>query len=183
MVEIPEPEEPEAEADADMLAFAVGASLQVEEERVITYLEDKAPTVAPDEKASGWETNSDVDREPEGVARGLSSPEQILEVEQRVEEYLRVATPDIEAMFPRPMWDVTCMVGVTANDTQRCLNEYGARCLEVEQAYRAHREQAKVWRRERDEEVKRELEAKARQLHIWQEDVARRAEGSLERSE
>jgi hypothetical protein len=74
VVEIPEPEEPEAEADADMLAFAVSASLQVEEERVITYLEDEAPTVAPDEKASGWETDSDVGRESEGAARGLSSP-------------------------------------------------------------------------------------------------------------
>ncbi len=92
-----------------------------------------------------------------------------------MEEYLRVATSDIEAMFPKPEWDITCMVGVTANDTRRCLNEYGAECLKVEQAeqaYGAHREQAKVWRRERDEEARGELEAKAQQLRIWQEDVA-----------
>jgi hypothetical protein len=111
VLEIPEPEELAAEADTDMLAFAVGASLQAGEERVIYFLEDEAPIVRPDERANVWETDSDVDREPEGAARGLSSPARILEIEQRVEEYLRVATPDIEAMFPRPVCDITCDKG------------------------------------------------------------------------
>jgi hypothetical protein len=186
VLEILEPEGPAGEADADILAFAVGASLQVAEERVIYFLEDETPVVRPDERAKDWEADSDVDREPKGAARGLSSPARFLEIEQRLEEYLRVATPDIEALFPRPVCDITCRRGASADDTRRYLDEYGAKYLRVEQAeqeYRARREQAKVWRRERDEEVRRELEAKAQQLHIWQEELARRAEGTLERSE
>ncbi len=85
VVEIPETDALGTEADADMLAFAVGASLLVEEERVITYLEDEAPAVAPDGEANGWEAESEVGRESEGEARGLSSPAQISEVELRVE--------------------------------------------------------------------------------------------------
>ena len=64
---------------------------------------------------------------------------------------------------------------MSADDTRRYLDEYGAEYLRFEQAeqeYRAHREQAQVWRRERDEEVRRELEAKARQVRFWQEELA-----------
>jgi hypothetical protein len=185
VLEIADPEGPVAEADSDILAFAVGESLQVAEERVIYFLENEAPIVRPDERANDWEADSDADREPEGAARGLSSPSLILEIEQRVEEYLRVATPDIEALFPRPVCDLTCRRGVSAEDTRRYLDEYGAEYLKVEQdeqEYRARREQGKVWRRERDE-IRRELEAKTQQLQIWQEDLARRAEEAVERSE
>ncbi len=176
VVEVPEPEVPDVEADEDMLAFGVSTSLQVEEKRTVSYVEDDTPMVAPDERASGWESDSDVDRESEGAARGLSSLARILEEEQRVEEYLRVATPAIEAMFRKPVWDLAGILGASADETHRCLSEYGARCREVEheeRVYRANREQAKVWRRARDEEIRRKLEAEARQALIWQEDVAR----------
>jgi hypothetical protein len=103
-----------------------------------------------------------------------------------VEEYLRVATPDIEAMFRKPVWDMTGMLEASADETRRCLNEYGARCQEVEHeelVYRANREQAKVWRRARDEEIRRKQEAGAQQALIWQRDVARRAAKAMEKSE
>ncbi len=122
VVEVPEPEVPEVGVGVDMLAFAVSASRQVEEERVITYLEDKAPMVAPDERASGWKSDSDVDRESEGADRGLSSLVRILEEEQQVEEYLRVATPDIEVMFRKPEWDLADILGGSADETHRCLS-------------------------------------------------------------
>jgi hypothetical protein len=107
-------------------------------------------------------------------------------MEQRAEAYLRVATPDIPTLFPRPACDLSYRRGVNAKDAAQYLKEYGAEYLKVERAedeYRAHREQAKVWRRERDEEIRRELEARARQNQEWQEDLARRVDGTLERSE
>jgi hypothetical protein len=149
-------------------------------------VEEEAPMVAPEERASGWESVDDVDLESREAARGLSSPAQILEKEQRVEEYMRVATPDNETMFRKPVWDMTCILGASADVTQRCLNEFGARCREVEQeeqVYRANREQAKVWRRARDEEIRSKLEVEARQALAWQEDVVRRAAEVMKRSE
>jgi hypothetical protein len=103
-----------------------------------------------------------------------------------VEAYLSVATLDIETLFPRPVCDLTYRSGVSAEATLQYLEEYGAEYLRVEQAeqeYRVCREQVKVWRRERDEEIRRELEARAQQLQVWQEDLARRTEETLERSE
>ncbi len=46
------------------------------------------------------------------------------------------------------------MERASADEVQQYLDEYGARCKEVEQAeqvYRANREQAKVWWRAREE--------------------------------
>ncbi len=83
-----------------------------------------------------------------------------------MEEYLKVATPDIPSLFPRPACDLSCRPDVSAGDAARRLEEYGAECLRLEQTkaeYRARREQAKVWRRERNEDLRRVLEARARQ--------------------
>jgi hypothetical protein len=110
VLEIPDPEGVAADADSDLLAFAVGVSLQAEE-RVVYFAEDEAPVVRLNERANEWEVDSDSGREPEGEARGLSSPARISEMEQRVEEYLRVATLDIETLFPRPVCDLTCRHG------------------------------------------------------------------------
>jgi hypothetical protein len=121
---LPEIAEPAAEADSDMLAFAVGTSLQVVEEWLVYLVEEEAPMVRLDEGANDWEADSDDDCEPEGAARGLSSPARVLEMEQRVETYLRVATPDIEILFPRPVCDLTCRRGMNAEDMRRYLDEY-----------------------------------------------------------
>ncbi len=152
VVVLQEPEAPAVGAGVDVLTFAVNTSLQIGEERVITYMEDEVPVVAQVEKASGWESDADVDAELDGAARGLSSPALTPEEEQQIEQYLRVATTDIKAMFRRPVLDMTGMECVSATEVQRYLNEYGARCQEAEQAeqvYRANREQAKVWQRAR----------------------------------
>jgi hypothetical protein len=103
-----------------------------------------------------------------------------------MEEYLRVATPDIPALFPRPVWDLSCRPEVSAGDAARYLDDYGAEYLRQEQAeakYRARREQAKVWRRERDEDLRRVLEARARQDQEWTGDLARRVDLTMERVE
>ncbi len=186
VVELPEPEAVVMEDGVDVLSFAVNTSLQVGEERRVTYVDEEAPMIAPEERASGWESDAEVGPESRGAARGLSSPARILEEEQQVEEYLRVATPDIEAMFRKPVWDMTGMLGASADVTQRYLNEYGARCQEVEheeRVYRANREQAKVWRRARDEEIRCKQEAEAQQALIWQRDVERQAAEAMKRSE
>jgi hypothetical protein len=81
VLEIPEPEGPAAEADADILAFAVGGSLQAGEERHVYLVEEEAPVIRLDKRANDWEVDSDGSHEPEGAARGLSSPTRISEME------------------------------------------------------------------------------------------------------
>ncbi len=97
-----DPEVPTMKAEVDVLTFAVNMSLQTGEERVVTYREDEVPVVAQVDEAGCWESDPDVDAEFEGAARGLSSPALTLEEEQRIEQYFRVATPDMEAMFFKP---------------------------------------------------------------------------------
>ncbi len=83
---------------------------------MVTYKEDKAPVVAHGEEASGWESDADICPEFEGAARGLSSPALTSEEEQRVEQYLKVATPDNKAMFRKPVWDMTAVEYASATD-------------------------------------------------------------------
>ncbi len=152
VVVLPGAGEPAPEADSDLLAYAVGASLQVTEERHVYILEDEAPVLRLEERPNEWEVDSDGGYEAEGEARGLSGPAQTSEMEQRVEAYLRVSTPDIPTLFPRSACDLSLRRGVSAEDTKRYLDGYGAEYLKMEQAedeYRARREQAKVWRQER----------------------------------
>jgi hypothetical protein len=121
-----------------------------------------------------------------GGGQGTVGSGQTADIEQEMEEYLRVATPDIPTLFPRPACDLSCRPDVSAGDAARRLEEYGAECLRLEQTeakYRARREQAKVWKRERDEDLRRVLEARARQDLVWQGDLARRVDRTLERSE
>ena len=71
-----------------------------------------------------------------------------------MEAYLRVASPDIPALFPRTALDFSLRPGADVHDLVRTMNGYGAKCKTAEEAeaeYRARREEAKVWRRERDE--------------------------------
>ncbi len=49
--------------------------------------------------------------------------------------------------------------------------------------HRARREEAKVWRRQRDEDLRRVLEARALQGQKWGEDLARRVEERRRRGE
>jgi hypothetical protein len=94
-----------------------------------------------------------------------------------MEEYLRVATPDIPALFPRPAWDLTWRPDAEARDMARLMDDYGARQLEQDKAeaeYRACREE--VWRRKRDEEDWQVLEARALQAQKYREDLASRVE-------
>jgi hypothetical protein len=96
-------------------------------------------------------------------------------VEQRMEEYLRVATPDIPALFPRPAWDLSWRPDDEARDMVRLMDDYGAKQLEQDKAeaeYRACREEAKVWRRKRDEEDRQVLEARALQAQKYKDDIA-----------
>ncbi len=122
MLELPEPEEPAAEGDedfcrnrevlvlpgagelapeanSDLLAYAVGTSLQVTEERHVYIMEEEVPVIRLEERPNELEVDSDGGYEAEGEARGLSSPVQTSAMEQQVEAYLRVAIPDIPALF------------------------------------------------------------------------------------
>ena len=103
-----------------------------------------------------------------------------------MEAYLRVATPDIPALFPRPAWDLTLKPGAGAHDLVRTVDGYGAdhRALEEAEAeYRACRERAKVWRRERDEVNRRVLEARALQAQKYCDDIASRVERAMRNEE
>ncbi len=68
----------------------------------------------------------------------------------------------------------------------RHVDDYGAEYLRQDQAkaeYRARREQAKVWRRERNEDLRRVLEARALQGRKGGEDLARRVDVTMEKEE
>jgi hypothetical protein len=141
----------------------------VAEERHIYFVQEEIPVLRLEEPFNDWEVDSNDRCEAGGEARGPSGPAQAVDVEQEMEEYLRVATPDITALFPRPAYDLFLRPDVSAGDAARRLEDYGAECLRLEQAeaeYRARRMQAKVWRRERDEDLRRVLEARARQDQV-----------------
>jgi hypothetical protein len=184
--ELPEVERPAHESDADLLGYAIDASLQAAEERHVYYVPDEIPVLRLEEWPNDWEVDSNDRYKAAGKARGLPGPAQAVDVEQEMEEYLRVATPDIPALFPRPACDLSCRPDVSAGDAARRLEDYGAECLRLEQAkaeYRARREEAKVWRRDRSEDLRRVLEARARQDQEWKGDLARRVDLMMERGE
>jgi hypothetical protein len=107
-------------------------------------------------------------------------------MEEKMEEYLRVATPDIPALFPRPAWDLSLRPDADAHDLVRNVDGYGADHVAQEKAeaeYRARREVAKVWRRERDEENWQVLEARAQQARTYCEDIASRVEQAMRNEE
>lgn len=68
VVELPEPETPDVEAGVDMLIFAISTSMQVDEERRVTCVDEETPVIAPKEGASGWESNAEVSPESRGAA-------------------------------------------------------------------------------------------------------------------
>ncbi len=186
VAELPEVERPTHESVVDLLGYAIDASLQVVEERSVYYVQDELPVLRLEEPSNDWEVDSNDGYEAAGEARGPPGPAQAVDVEQEMEEYLRVATPDIPTLFLRPACDLSCKPDVSAGDAARRLENYGAECLRLERAeaeYRSRREEAKVWRRERNEDLRRVLEARARQDHEWQGDLARRVERTLERGE
>ncbi len=186
VVTLPEAGEPAPEGDADLLAYAMGISLQVAEQRLIYFVQEEVPELRLEKAFDEWEVDSNDGCKAEGEARGPSGPAQTADIEQEMEEYLRVATPDIPALFPRPACDLSCGQDAGAINAAPRLEDYGAEILKMEQTeaeYRARREQAKVWRRERYEEIRGEREMRARQDLVWQGDLARRVEKTMERSE
>ncbi len=158
--------------------------MQEIEERNMYYVQDELPVLRLEEPPNNWDVDSNDGYEAAGEARGPSGPARAADVEQEMEEFLRVATPDIPTPFPRPAWDLSCRPDVSAGDAAQHLDDFGAECLRLEQAeaeYRARREQAKVWRRERDEDLRRVLEARARQDQEWSGDLAHRVDLMMER--
>ncbi len=76
VVELPEPEALVMGAGVDVLTYAVNTSLQVGEERLVTYVDEETPTAAQEERASGWESDADVTWSPGGKPEGyLARPE------------------------------------------------------------------------------------------------------------
>jgi hypothetical protein len=140
VAELPEVERPAQESVADLLGYAIDASLQVAEERNMYYVQDEIPVLRLEEPPNDWEVDSNDGYEAAGEARGQPGPAQAIDVEQEMEEYPRVATPDIPTLFPRPAWDLSCRRDVSAGDAAQRLDDYGAECLKLERAeadYRA----------------------------------------------
>jgi hypothetical protein len=186
VAELPEVGRPAHESVAEFLGYAIDVSMQKIEERNVYYAQYELPVLRLKEPPNDWEMNSNDGYEAAGEARGLSGPALAADVEQEMEEYLRVATPDIPTLFPRPAWDLSCRPDGSAGDAAQHLDDYGAECLKLERAegeYRARKEQAKVWRCERDEDLRRVLEARARQDQEWSGDLARRVDLMMERGE
>jgi hypothetical protein len=183
VIDLPEAEGPALESVAEFLGHAIDISMQETDERNV---QDELPVLRLEEPPNEWERDSNDGDEAVGEARGQTGPAQATTVEQRMEEYLRVATPDIPALFPRPAWDLSFRLDASAGDMARHMDDYGAEYLKQDQAeaeFRARREEAKVWRRKRDEDLRRVLEARALQGQKWGEDLARRVDVTMEKEE
>jgi hypothetical protein len=186
VVELPEVEVPALESVAEFLGHAMDVSMQMVEERSVYYREEEPPVLELEEPPNDWEGESNYGDEAAGEARGQARPARIATVEQRMEEYLRVATPDIPALFPRPAWDLSWRPDADARDVARLMDGYGADQVAQEKAeaeYRACKEEAKVWRSKRDEENRQVLEARALQARTYSEDIASRVERIMKNEE
>jgi hypothetical protein len=184
MIDLPEAEGPSLESVAEFLGHAIDISMQEVEERNVYYVEDELPVLELEEPPNEWESDSNDGDEAVGEARGQTGPARAATLEQRMEEYLRVATPDISTLFPRPAWDLSFRLDASAGDMARHMDDYGAEYLKQDQAedeFRARREEAKMWRRERDEDLRCVLEARALQGQKWGEDLARQVDVTMER--
>jgi hypothetical protein len=157
------------------LSQVIGADGQVEE-RVVHYA-GEPPVGVLEEPPNDWEGDSVNGDEAAGEARGQGCPAQTATLEETMEAYLRVASPDIPALFPRTALDFSLKPASGVHDLIRTMDGYGAKCKTAEEAeaeYRARREEAKVWRRERDEENRRVQEMRAQQARVYCDDMASR---------
>ncbi|MFN9902142.1 MAG: hypothetical protein ACK55Z_25845, partial [bacterium] len=103
-----------------------------------------------------------------------------------MEAYLRVASPDIPALFPRTAASFSFEPGAGVCDRIRTMDGYGARCRSAEEAeaeYRARREEAKVWKRKRDEVNRQVQELRALQARVYCDDVASRVNRAMDNEE
>ncbi len=185
VIDLPEAEGP-VESVAEFLGHAIDVSMQEIEERSVYYREEELPVLELEEPPNEWERESNDGNKAAGEARGQTCPAQSVTVEQRMEEYLRVATPDIPALFPRPAWNLSCRLDADARDMAQLMDDYGAEYLKQDKAeaeYRARREEAKVWKRERDEDLRRLLEARALQAQTYRNDLASRVDRMMEYEE
>ncbi len=124
--------------------------------------------------------------EAAGEARGQGCPAQIATVEETMEAYLRVASPDIPALFPRTALSLSLKPGADAYDLVRMVDGYGAEHKAIEEAeadYRARREEAKVWKRERDEVNRQVQEFRALQARKYCDDIASRVSRAMKNDE
>jgi hypothetical protein len=102
VVELPEAERPALESVAEFLGHAIDISMQEIDERNVYYVQDELPVLRLEEPPNDWERDSNDGDEAAGEARGSAGPARATDVEQEMEEYLRVATPDIHALFYSP---------------------------------------------------------------------------------
>jgi hypothetical protein len=102
VVELPEAKWPALESVAEVLGYAIDISMQEVEERNVYYVQDELPVLRLEEPPNEWEVDSEDGDRAAGEARGPLGPARATDVEQEMEEYLRVATPDIHALFYSP---------------------------------------------------------------------------------
>jgi hypothetical protein len=186
VIELPEAEVPALESVVEFLGYAMDVSMQMVEERSVYYREEEPPVLELEEPPNDWEGESNNGDEAAGEATGQTRPARVAIMEERMEEYLRVATPDIPALFPRPAWDLSLRPDADAHDLVRTVDGYGADQMAQEKAeaeYRARREEAKVWRHRKDEEDRQVLEARALQARTYSEDDASRVERMMKNEE
>ncbi len=126
VIELPKAEVPALESVGGVLDLVRDASVQVAEERSVYYVEEEPPVPELEEPPNDWEGDSENGDEAAGEARGQERQAQSATMEERMEAYLRVATPDIPALFPRPAWNLSLRPGADAHDLIRTVDGYGA---------------------------------------------------------
>ncbi len=119
VIELPEAEMPALESVEGLLNQVMDIDVPIVEERSVHYVEEEPPEGELEEPPNSWERDSENGDEAAGEARGQERPAQTATVEERMEAYLRVATPDIPALFPRPALSLSLKPGADARDLVR----------------------------------------------------------------
>jgi hypothetical protein len=167
------------------LSQVIGADGQVVEERAVHYAGEPLAAML-EEPSNSWEKDSVSGDEAAGEARGREGPAQTATLEETMEALLRVASPDIPALFPRDAPDFSLKPVSGVQDLIRAMGGYGANCKTAEEAeaeYRARREEAKVWRRENEEADRQVQEIRARQKQVYCDDMASRVSRTMDNEE
>ncbi len=133
MIELPVAELPALEGVEGFLSQVIDTDGQVVEERVVHYVEGP-PVGVLEEPPNDWEGDSVNGDKAAGEARGQGCPAQTATVEETMEAYRRVASPDIPALFPRTAASFSLEPGAGVYDLVRTMDGYGAKYKAAEEA-------------------------------------------------
>ncbi len=177
MVVLQDPEVPPDELATDVLTQAIGMHLPLDEERVVSFKESEVRLSVQEEETLYMDLGTGASAYSGEAGRELASPCFTPQEEHLMEQYARVASPDIAARFLKPIRRASDMLEMNMDEVTMYINNFRAETESIERAqqeYREHWVKVKVWLRAREEERRHREEERAEQARVWEEDRQRR---------